>query len=198
MIDNVSAHYDSLIDENNDPVFDPEPLKIYMDRWDGVVFIDLMDLNKSKSVLEIGVGTGRLALRTAPLCRSLTGIDISERTIERAKQNLKRFDNITLIHGDFNTFDFTLKFDVIYSSLTFMHFKDKADTIAKIYSLLVPNGCFVLSIDKSKNKYIECNGRTVEIYPDDPDTTKTYLQNAGFVIESIIETEAAYLFSAKK
>ena len=50
----------------------------------------------------------------------------------------------------------------------------------------------------SKNKYIECNGRTVEIYPDDQDTTKTYLQNAGFVFESIIETEAAYLFSAKK
>ena len=198
MINDVKAHYDSLIDENNDPVFDPEPLKIYMDRWDGVVFIDLMDLNKSKSVLEIGVGTGRLALRTAPLCRSFTGIDISERTIERAKQNLKRFDNITLIHGDFNTFDFTLKFDVIYSSLTFMHFKNKVDTIAKIYSLLVPNGSFILSIDKGENKYIECNGRTVEIYPDDPDTIRTLLQNAGFVIENKIETEAAYLFSAKK
>ena len=198
MINDVKAHYDSLIDENNDPVFDPEPLKIYMDRWDGVVFIDLMDLNKSKSVLEIGVGTGRLALRTAPLCRSFTGIDISERTIERVKQNLKRFDNITLIHGDFNTFDFTLKFDVIYSSLTFMHFKNKVDTIAKIYSLLVPNGSFILSIDKGENKYIECNGRTVEIYPDDPDTIRTLLQNAGFVIKNIIETEAAYLFSAKK
>ena len=29
MIDNVSAHYDALIDENNDPVFDSEALKIY-------------------------------------------------------------------------------------------------------------------------------------------------------------------------
>ena len=198
MINNVSAHYDSLIDENNDPVFDSAPLTIYMNRWDGVAFIDLMDLNVNKSVLEIGVGTGRLALRIAPLCGSFTGIDISEKTIIKATQNLKGRDNISLIHGDFNTFDFTLKFDVIYSSLTFMHFKDKADTITKIYSLLVPNGSFVLSIDKNKDKYIECNGRTVEIYPDDPDTTKSYLQNAGFVIKNIIETEAAYLFSAKK
>ncbi len=39
MVNNVSAHYDSLIDENNDPVFDPEPLKIYMDRWDGAAFV---------------------------------------------------------------------------------------------------------------------------------------------------------------
>ena len=169
-----------------------------MDRWDGAAFIDLLDLNVSKSVLEIGVGTGRLAIRTAPLCGAFTGIDISEKTVEKAKQNLKRFNNVTLIYGDFNTFDFSEKYDVIYSSLTFMHFKNKADTMAKIYSLLTPNGVFVLSIDKSKNKYIECNGRTVEIYPDDPDTTKTYLQNVGFAVESITETVAAYLFSAKK
>ena len=198
MVNNVSAHYDSLIDENNDPVFDPEPLKIYMDRWDGAAFIDLLDLNVSKSVLEIGVGTGRLAIRTAPLCGAFTGIDISEKTVEKAKQNLKRFNNVTLIHGDFSTFVFSEKYDVIYSSLTFMHFNNKADAIVKIHSLLNLNGIFVLSIDKSRNKYIECNGRTVEIYPDDPDTTKTYLQKAGFEIESITETVAAYLFTAKK
>ncbi len=198
MVNNVSAHYDSLIDENNDPVFDPEPLKIYMDRWDGAAFFDLLDLNVSKSVLEIGVGTGRLAIRTAPLCGAFTGIDISEKTVEKAKQNLKRFNNVTLIHGDFSTFVFSEKYDVIYSSLTFMHFNNKADAIVKIHSLLNLNGIFVLSIDKSRNKYIECNGRTVEIYPDDPDTTKTYLQKAGFEIESITETVAAYLFSAKK
>ena len=198
MINNVSSHYDALIDENNDPVFDPEPLKKHMDRWDGSAFIDLLDLNVSKSVLEIGVGTGRLVIRVAPLCRTITGIDISEKTVEKAKQNLKRFNNVTLIHGDFSTFVFSEKYDVIYSSLTFMHFNNKADTIEKIYSLLNPGGNFVLSIDKSKNKYIECNGRTVEIYPDEPDITKTYLQKAGFEIESITETVAAYLFSAKK
>ena len=38
MINNVSSHYDALIDENNDPVFDPEPLKKHMDRWDGSAF----------------------------------------------------------------------------------------------------------------------------------------------------------------
>lgn len=198
MINNVSSYYDALIDKNNDPIFDPEPLKKHMDRWDGSAFIDLLDLNVSKSVLEIGVGTGRLVIRIAPLCRTFTGIDISEKTVEKAKQNLKRFNNVTLIHGDFSTFVFFEKYDVIYSSLTFMHFNNKADTIAKIYSLLNPSGNFVLSIDKSKNKYIECNGRTIEIYPDDPETTKTHLHNAKFVVESVIETEAAYLFSAKK
>ncbi len=44
-----------------------------------------MQLNCSKSVLEIGVGTGRLAVRVAPLCGEFYGVDISFKTIERAK-----------------------------------------------------------------------------------------------------------------
>ena len=74
-------HYDKLIDENNDPVHDTKFLKDYMDRWDGERFIESLQLNKSKSVLEIGVGTGRLALKTAPLCEAFFGIDISSKTI---------------------------------------------------------------------------------------------------------------------
>lgn len=77
-------HYDLLIDENNDPVHDPEPLHQYMDQWDGPTFLDLLDLTKEKNVLEIGVGTGRLAVRTALLCGAFCGIDISPKTIQRA------------------------------------------------------------------------------------------------------------------
>ena len=42
----VIRHYDLLIAENNDPVRDPKPLKDYMDKWDGQVFIDKMKLDK--------------------------------------------------------------------------------------------------------------------------------------------------------
>mgnify|MGYP001039648359 CR=1 FL=1 len=49
---NVIRHYDCLIDEDNDPVRDPEPLKAYMDKWDGQGFIDKMQLSRSSSVLE--------------------------------------------------------------------------------------------------------------------------------------------------
>ena len=40
----IANHYDILIDENNDPVHDPEPLKEYMDKWDGQGFINKMEL----------------------------------------------------------------------------------------------------------------------------------------------------------
>ena len=80
----VREHYDRLIDENNDPARDPEPLKAYMDKWDGREFLDAMELDREKTVLEIGVGTGRLACKTAPLCKEFFGIDLSPRTVERA------------------------------------------------------------------------------------------------------------------
>ena len=64
---NVKEHYDLLIEEGNDPVYDNERLKDYMNKWDGQIFIESMKLNKNKTVLEIGVGTGRIAVKTAPL-----------------------------------------------------------------------------------------------------------------------------------
>ncbi len=169
---NVIKHYDKLIEENNDPVYDPEPLKEYMDKWDGQLFIDAMELDKTKTVLEIGVGTGRLAVKTVPLCKKFFGIDISPKTIERAIHNLSQHQNAKLICADFMTCDFSTAFDIVYSSLTFMHIKDKHKCINKIYSLLNPNGRFVLSVDKSKNKYIEYGNRRIKIYPDTSTDTK--------------------------
>ena len=49
------THYDLLIEENNDPFRDPPVLQKYMESWDGQVFLDLMELDESKTVLEIGI-----------------------------------------------------------------------------------------------------------------------------------------------
>ena len=62
----VIEHYNKLIDENNDPARDGEALRAYMDKWDGDRFIESMRLDTNKTVLEIGVGTGRLAMKVAP------------------------------------------------------------------------------------------------------------------------------------
>lgn len=72
----LTDHYDALIAENNDPVLDPPTLAAYMERWDGAPFMELLSLDGTQSVLEPGVGTGRLARRVAPRCRHLTGIDL--------------------------------------------------------------------------------------------------------------------------
>lgn len=195
---NVNEHYDKLIDENNDPVYDPEHLKEYMNRWDGQVFIDAMKLDKHKTVLEIGVGTGRLAVKTIPLCKEFFGIDISAKTIERAAQNLSQYKNVALICADFITYDFSTTFDVVYSSLTFMHIQAKQECVNKVYSLLKPKGYFILSIDKKQTEYIDYGDRKIKIYPDNPDNTKKYFTNSGLTLLDCIETEFAHILVGLK
>lgn len=190
----IAKHYDILINENNDPVHDPEPLKAYMDKWDGQDFINKMCLDNDKSILEIGVGTGRLAVRAAPLCKAFYGIDVSPKAIERAKENLKDYNNVLLICDDFLHHTFQCNFDVIYSSLTFMHIKEKQLAVDKIAQLLSCGGKLVLSIDKNQDKYIDIGTSRIKIYPDNPDGILKCFENSGLKLLEQYETEFAYIF----
>ncbi len=195
--DDVIRHYDLMIDENNDPVHDPEPLREYMDKWDGRQFTDSLQLTKEKSVLEIGVGTGRLAVRVAPECREIFGIDLSPKTAERAKENLKKQTNVTLVCGDFMSYEFGRKFDVIYSSLTFMHIRDKQAAINKVRSLLNIGGRFVLSIDKNQSDAIDYGTRKIKIYPDNKEDIVKYITQSGMNLMKVFETDFAFVFIAE-
>ncbi len=197
-VNSVAKHYDILINEGNDPVHDPEPLKAYMDKWDGQVFIDKMQLSKDKNVLEIGVGTGRLAVRTAPLCKEFYGIDISPDTIKGAEKNLEQYRNVNLVCDDFMTYDFNTTFDVIYSSLTFMHINDKQGAINKVRELLKNGGLFVLSTDKNQDKFIDIGSNKIEVYPDTTEDIIQCINNSGLTLIEHYETEFANVFVCKK
>ena len=194
----VIRHYDLLIAENNDSVRDPKPLKDYMDKWDGQVFIDKMELDKDKSVLEIGVGTGRLAVKTAILCKDFCGIDISPKTIYRAKENLANYKNVKLICDNFLSHHFNSLYDVVYSSLTFMHIHEKQNAINKVACLLKNGGRFVLSIDKSQEVFIDMGTRKITIFPDSPTEIKNCILNANLDLVECFDTELAHIFVAKK
>ena len=196
--DDMVEHYDLLVDEDNDPVHDPEPLQDYMNKWDGSAFIEQMQLNSSKSVLEIGVGTGRLAVRVAPLCGELYGVDISSKTIERAKENLADFKNVRLTCADFLSYEFGRAFDVVYSSLTFMHIEDKQRAVNKIAGLLNDAGRFVLSIDKNPSEFIDTGTRKIRIFPDTTVEMAECIRTAGLTILNQYDTEFATIFVAQK
>jgi SAM-dependent methyltransferase/predicted GNAT family N-acyltransferase len=196
----TTLHYNLMIDENNDPVLDPPALQAHMNRWDGPRFIAylrafLLDL-RAASALEVGVGTGRLAVQTCGFCDDFTGIDISPKTILVAQAHLP--PSAKLICGDFLTHAFAQRFDAIYSSLTWLHIADKAAAIQKTAQLLRPGGLFLLSIDKSKNEILDYGTRQLRIYPDDPAITEALLRAAGFLLKEKWETEAALVFAAIK
>lgn len=81
-------HYEKIISDGNDPFHDNDVLQKYMNRWTGEHFFELLDINKSKRILEVGVGTGRMARKVLESgCGEFVGIDASPRTIERTKEN---------------------------------------------------------------------------------------------------------------
>lgn len=194
----VAAHYDALVAEGNDPVYDPPSLHVHMDGWDGAVFMERLALDGTQRVLEIGVGTGRLAVQIAPRCRAFTGIDLSPRTVAHARKNLATLANVRLLEGDFLSYDFEETFDVIESSLTFMHIREKDRAIQKAYALLAPGGRFVLSIDKNQSEWLECGSRRVKLFPDDPEETLKRMKRADFRVEACDEVPFAYIFTGCK
>ncbi len=193
-------HYDAQINENNDPVHDTpagRAGRAYMEKWDGQAFIDEMQLSMDEDVLEVGIGTGRLAKKVAPNCRKFYGIDISPKTVERAKENLRANGNASIIHSDFMRYPFDRTYDVVYSTLTFMHIKDKGEAINKIARLLKPYGRFVLSIDKNQSEFIDMGNRKIKIYPDNPVDICGHIEAAGLALEKQFETEFAVIFAAR-
>ncbi|ABX41258.1 class I SAM-dependent methyltransferase [Lachnoclostridium phytofermentans] len=199
VVKSTVEHYDLLIESDNDPVHDPSLLQEYMNRWDGDKFLSELKLNQTLSVLEIGVGTGRLALRVLKLgCKRFIGIDLSQKTIDRAKDNLRDYSNYTLIVGDYLDDCLDCKVDLIYSSLTFFHVKEKAAAIKKTNELLNPGGRFVVSIEKDTQEYFDYGDYKVKMYPDNRKHIIGLLESYEFTIENISEVDFAYIISAVK
>lgn len=194
----VIRHYDRLIEENNDSFRDPPLLQENMNQWDGIRFIDAMKLNDTKYVLEIGVGTGRIAAKAAPCCLQFTGIDISPKTIDRARENLSGYGNIELMCADFAQYTFDRTFDVVYSTLTMMHFEDKKKIPSQIAGLLRKRGRFCVSIDKNQSEYIDMGNRKIRVYPDAPDARIPMIQEASMHVVDSYEIEFAHIFICEK
>lgn len=118
--------------------------------------------------------------------------------MERARENLEKMDNVTILGGDFLTYEFKRKFDIIYSSLTFMHIKEKQKAIQKVAELLNCNGRFLLSIDRNQSPYITYSARKIKVYPDTPKETAGYIMKSGMIVLEQYDTELATVFVAGK
>lgn len=187
------THYEMLIDENNDPVHDSEILRLYMANWDGHLFYKALEVSTDKNVLEIGIGTGRVAKSVLQSgCKRFVGIDISPKTIQRAKENLKEYKNIDLLEMNILDFNKTNEpFDIVYSVLTFMHIDDKEKAFENIKELLKDNGYFILSVSGDE-EWLDYGQRKVKLYPQEVKYYISLLRKVGFKIDMAEQTVSNY------
>ena len=116
----------------------------------------------------------------------------------KARNHFKKETNATFIDGDFLNYDFTKMYDVICSTLTFMHIQDKEYALTKIFSLLKQDGKAVLSIDKNQQTYINTGYSRITIFPDTPNTICGLLRQIGFSNIEVEEIEFAHIISCIK
>ena len=197
MILHVKDHYDRLALSGDDPLKDPPLLQEYMDGWDGLPFLDAMGVIEGKEILEIGCGSGRQALRVLDRgCSSYTGIDLSNETLLLAGENLAAYDNVTLGYCDFPKDIPNGCYDIVFSTLTFMHIRDKLRACSAVAGLLKPGGRFVLSISKDTSEILDMGDYQVQLYPDSPNEIRACLRASRMQLHEVIETEKAYIFIA--
>jgi SAM-dependent methyltransferase len=133
----VAERYDERYDHLTDPaVVDP--------------IVDfLADLARRGTALELGIGTGRIALPLAQRGVAVHGIDLSEAMVARlrAKPGAEQID-VTI--GDFATTTVDATFSVAYLvANTIMNLTTQDEQVAcfrNVAAHLEPGGCFVIEV----------------------------------------------------
>ncbi len=107
-------------------------------------------LTRDTSLLEMGCGIATLSLSCAPYIRQLTGIDISEHALARAKT---RAQKLGLANTAFERADCTQlpqkyigAYDVVWSQGFLEHFADPVQIARAHYDTLKPGGAALISV----------------------------------------------------
>jgi ubiquinone/menaquinone biosynthesis C-methylase UbiE len=126
-----------------------------------LIIIELASPKKEYNAVDIGTGTGALAMMMAPMVKEVIAIDISKKMLDEAKSKANERDihNIKFIKTTGNNLHSIQdsSIDIIVSNLVFHHLndKEKACLIKECYMKLRPNGKFISGdIMKTKSWYL--------------------------------------------
>lgn len=170
-----------------DPFYDTGLLAAWMELADSPVFWEALGDLRGKAVLEVGVGTGRVARKALEHgCACLVGLDISEKTLARAARNLAAWPNIELVHGDMEAFRRENAFDAAYAVWAFFHIADQRRALENLVASLKPGCRLVLSLEKS-NPVLDYGPRKIVQHPADPAQVAAWLRELGCMVAPAVE-----------
>jgi SAM-dependent methyltransferase len=121
--------------------------------WPGEIdfYRQLIREKKSRSILEVACGTGRILLRVAEDDIEATGIDLSKEMLDVARAKSAGRPNITLQIASMVSFELNRKFDLaIVPGHSFQFMLTPDDQVACLQSIkhhLVPGGTLVVHLD---------------------------------------------------
>jgi SAM-dependent methyltransferase len=135
---NLEEYADPLLYDAENPSFEPQ----------GPFYLALAQ-RLGGPVLELGCGTGRLAIPLARHGVEMTGLDVHPGMLARARLKAAELP-IRWIEADARHFQMTTRFNLIVAAAgVFQHFLERADLeamLARVRAHLAPGGCFAFDL----------------------------------------------------
>jgi predicted TPR repeat methyltransferase len=116
------------------------------------ILATLLPPEKKVDLLDAGCGTGLCGLHVRPLCTSLTGIDLADKMIDRARERAV-YDHLacTEITSFLNATPHA--FDVILAADVLIYFGDLTDLASAMTTALRPGGLLLFSIERADENH---------------------------------------------
>ncbi|RJP26254.1 MAG: class I SAM-dependent methyltransferase [Candidatus Omnitrophota bacterium] len=107
--------------------------------------IEVLQLNQTQTLLDIGAGTGAFAIHAAQRCKKVIAVDISPAMLTCARQKAmeRGIQNLEFMHGGFLTYEHGAEpVDVIITQLALHHLPDfwKQYALISLTKIMQPNG----------------------------------------------------------
>ena len=110
-------------------------------------------LTEKMNVLDLGCGTGLGAQLYQPFSESLTGVDVSSKMLEKAAE--KKIYSRLEVFDILENWNFSQKFDLIYSSDVFVYFGNLEPIVRSASSSLVHGGIIAFSVELLADNNLE-------------------------------------------
>jgi ubiquinone/menaquinone biosynthesis C-methylase UbiE len=139
--------------------WDEKPTRVRLARDIGDTILRQVKLRPDMDVLDFGCGTGLVALRVAPLVRSVTGADSSSGMLEVFREKAARdgLANVRAMHLEAGV-ALSGSYDLVLSSMTFHHVLHIDALLAEFYRLLKnPGYLCVADLDPDQGEFHDDN-----------------------------------------
>ncbi|MGR6035704.1 MAG: class I SAM-dependent methyltransferase [Candidatus Nitrosoglobus sp.] len=112
------------------------------------MLIEMSGVSSTDTVLDVACGPGLVACEFAPYAKHVTGIDITPRMIEQAKerQQEKSLNNLTWQVGDVLPLPFPdSQFSIVLTRYTFHHFLNPKAVLSEMVRVCKPGGKIMIA-----------------------------------------------------
>ena len=162
----------------------------YLNSFEQDKLLPLAGEVKNKKILDVGAGTGRLAIKLARLKAMVTALDISEEILKILSKKNKQ---IATVVGEAENLPFSDNdFDIAAAAFLIVHLKNPKIFFEEAYRVLKSGGqLIVTNINQKKPAELKTRDGliTIESYYHRPEQIVKEMETAGFVIKNNIFIE---------